>query len=103
MKRELENELRPFNISQVNSWIKIVNLLFTNPDKTLPVFFADPDTDKVLGDYFFRIVKENEKVFVQAEGFSNRDIESSFTGGTSDWEVVQPGIYRIDISDDKFP
>lgn len=101
MKRELDNELRPFDISQVNAWIKIVNLLFTNPDKTLPVFYSDPGTNRVLGDYFFRIIKEDEKVFLQAEGFSNRDTENGFRTGMSDWKVVQPGIYRIDVSDEE--
>lgn len=101
MKRELDNELRPFDTSQLNAWVKIINLLFTNPDKTLPVFFADPDTDKVLGDYFFRIVKEQGKVYLQAEGFSNREIESSFQAGMSDWKMIQPGIYRFDVSDEE--
>lgn len=100
MGKELENEFDPLNISQRHIWVKIIYRLATHPDKVLPVFYTDPDTDEVLGDYFYRIVKERGKVFLQAEGFSNKEVESGFTIGMDDWEPLQPGIYRLELTEE---
>lgn len=97
MGKELSNELNPLNIVDPDYWNKAVSQLIKNPDKVLPVFIViDPHH---VEDYFLKLIHEGNKLFFQAEGFSSYEMEDGFAlGSDSDWKMVQPGIYRLDIT-----
>jgi len=63
----------------------------------LPVYLC---TDKFyIGDYFVGLVEDNGKPFLQAEGFSSYELELGFVlGSDENWGKIQPGIYRLDIT-----
>lgn len=97
MRKELENELKPLNIVDPEYWNKATHQLFQNPNKVLPVFISLDS--QYVGDYFLKLIREGNKMFFQAEGFSSNEIESGFVlGSGTDWKKVQPGIYRLDIT-----
>ena len=97
MEKELPNELNPLNIIDPNYWDKATSQLFHNPNKILPVFM--PTDSNRVEDYFLRLIRDGNKIFFQAEGFSSCEMESGFAlGSGTDWKKIQPGIYRLEIT-----
>lgn len=96
----MENELEPLNICRKHFWEIAIGRMCDNPKKVLPVYLKPPRFSKPLGDYFLHFVKEDGKVYLQAEGFSSKEVESGFViGFDENLTHVQPGIYRLDITD----
>ena len=99
MKKELNNELEPMDILVPNFWKTAVFKLLENPEKVLPVYSKDPEVNPSVQDFFLLLVKEEGKIFMQAEGFSTNILEIAFLINVSDrWQVFQPGIYRLDVT-----
>ena len=80
-----------------NFWKTAVFKLLENPEKVLPVYSEDREVDPPVQNFFLRFVKEDGKVYMQAEGFSTNSLEVAFLINVSDnWQIFQPGIYRLD-------
>lgn len=98
MRKELPNELKPINMASPNFWDNAAEQLFENPTMILPVYLC---TERYyIGEYFIGLVNEDNRLFLQAEGFSSHELELGFVQGSyEDWKKLQPGIYRLDITD----
>jgi hypothetical protein len=101
MERRMDNELEPLNIVQKKFWEIAINTLSKNPDKLLPVYLEIPEITRPIGNYFLHLIEEDEFVFIQAEGFNSREFEDGFIlGSDKEWQQIQPGIYRLDVTDE---
>ena len=99
MKKELNNELEPMDILVPDFWYKAHLRLLENPGKVLPVYSKDTEVNPPVQDFFLSLVKDEGKIFMQAEGFSTNILEIAFLINVSDrWQVFQPGIYRLDVT-----
>lgn len=97
MGSKLENELEPISMATNDFIGEVSKRLTDNPQKAQPVYFTDPETQETA-DFFFLLVNEGEKIYIQAEGFNSQFIEKVFSVNiTPDWKLLQPGIYRLEV------
>lgn len=69
-----------------------------NRDMVLPLYFKNPYTGRVAGDFFAHLVTEGEDTYLQFQGFNSSYAQRSFLYSSDAMEMVQPGIYRTKFS-----
>jgi hypothetical protein len=96
LKRELPNELPPVDLRN-DIWPKVMEDLWFNPQMVQPVYLNDPDTGQRIGEFFINLLVQKGERYIQFQGFDNLFAQKAFVDASEDLEMVQPGIYRINI------
>jgi hypothetical protein len=78
--------------------VEILNKLAANPTMVQPLRAISGETGLPISTFFMSIVTEDDRLFIQLEGFSSKEYEHVIIKSFPDngrWSILQPGIFRL--------